>query len=461
MDNIRARLQHIFGGDIVKRTQKRLTVYNSGLMMVLLILFAIIVYLLLFGVMAFQEKQNLQSLMNQTLLYQTEIQKSVNQREDPLMAVNEDLFYYSILDSEGNELAANSRIRPIQQAITNSVRGWIPHESETKSVEMKIPRPSGMGGMHRHMERFEDHSVHLLLAGQPIYQGKNVIVVVYVGLDQTAHKRLFEMLLWILIGLVLSFYLIALWISHIMAKKAMVPVRTSFLRQREFVADASHELRTPLSVLHTSLEVLEMEEEERFSDYSRQVVGDMKDEVKRMTKLVGDLLTLARVDSGKSEVILAPFDIGAFTEQIVRSIQPIAAQKDIHVDAAILPNLEVVGDAEKLRQLFYILLDNAMKYTPEGGGIIVSLEEKDKHWQLRVIDTGVGIKPEDQQKIFDRFFRADKHRSRQLGGTGLGLSIAHWIVSSHNGMISVESEPGKGSEFIVTIPLSLKPTTIA
>jgi len=129
------------------------------------------------------------------------------------------------------------------------------------------------------------------------------------------------------------------------------------------------------------------------------------------------------------------------------------------VTANILPTLHVVGVIEKLRQLFYILMDNAIKYKPANWQITVTLEVKDKHWLLRVKDTGLGIQSEDQKKIFNRFFRADKHRSRQLGGVGLGLSIVHWIVSSHEGSISVESEVGKGSEFIVRILLSLQPTT--
>jgi signal transduction histidine kinase len=428
--------------------------------MFFLCLFALIVYLLLYSVMAIQEKQTMQNLINQAVYYQGDVQtKSDNQREDPLMSGNEELFYYSILTPSGEELAGNSRIFPIQSIITDSIRGWIPGEGETKSIEFTVPPPSDKGDKHTHGEHFKNHNIHILLTGQPIYKGNQVKEIVYVGIDQTSHQKLFQLLFWILLGLIVSFFLVALWISHKMAKRAMVPVSNSFKRQREFVADASHELRTPLSVLHTSLEVLELEEQEHFSDFSRQVVEDMKDEVKRMTKLVGDLLTLARVDSGVANMNATAFDIAPFAEQLVRNIQPVAANKEINVKANLLPALHVVGDIEKLRQLFYILLDNAIKYTPAKGQITVTLEVKEKHWLLRVKDTGLGIQLEDQQKIFNRFFRADKHRSRQLGGVGLGLSIAQWIVSSHEGSISVESEVGKGSEFIVRIPVSLQPTT--
>jgi signal transduction histidine kinase len=455
-DKLRKIVQSINGGDVLNRTQKRLTLYNSGLLMIFLCLFAAIVYLLLYTAMAYQEQQTLQNLIHQTVYYQEELQtKSDNPREDLLMSGNEELFYYSIVDSSGDVLVANSRVSP-SQSITNSLRGWIPKEGETRSKEFTVSPPPDRGERHAHDEHFKRHTIHILLAGQPIYIGNKLTAIVYVGIDQTLHHRLLQILLWILLGLILSFFLVALGISHKMAKKAMVPVHQSFKRQREFVADASHELRTPLSVLYTSLEVLDLEEENHFSDYSRQVVDDMKDEVKRMTLLVGDLLTLARVDSGVANMNMTPFDIAPIAMQLIRSIQPVAKQKDIQVTANIPPALPVVGDIEKLRQLFYILLDNAIKYTPANGQVSVIVAVQDKHWLLRVKDTGSGIEPEDQQKIFDRFFRADKHRSRQLGGVGLGLSIAHWIVSSHEGSITVESEFGKGSEFIVRIPLSLK-----
>lgn len=424
--------------------------------MIFLCLFAAIVYLLLYTAMIYQEKQTLQNLIHQTIYYQEEIQtKPDNPREDLLMSGNEELFYYSIVNTSGEVLAENSRISP-SQSITDSIRGWVPREGETRSKEFTVSPPPDRGERHSHDEHFKKHPIHIQFAGQPIYAGNQLKAIVYVGIDQTSHHRLLQILLSILLGLIVTFFLVALGISHKMAKKAMVPVHQSFKRQREFVADASHELRTPLSVLYSSLEVLDLEEENHLSDYSQQVMEDMKDEVKRMTKLVGDLLTLARVDSGVANMNMTTFDIAPIAMQLIRSIQPVSKHKDIQVTANIPPVLQVVGDIEKLRQLFYILLDNAIKYTPVNGQISVTLAVQDKHWLLRVKDTGLGIQPENQQKIFDRFFRADKHRSRQLGGVGLGLSIASWIVSSHEGSITVESEFGKGSEFIVRIPLSLK-----
>ncbi|NHM31902.1 sensor histidine kinase [Neobacillus terrae] len=454
-DNLRKFVKRVFGGDLLNRTQMRLTLYNSGLLIVFLCLFAGIVYLLLYTVMAYQEKQTLQNLINQTVYYQKDVDTDTgNMREDSLMSGNEELFYYSIINSSGEELAGNSRIAPIQSEITDRIRGWIPSEGEIQSKEFSVPPPPERGEKHDKGSHFKNHNIDILFAGQPVYQGNQVKEIVYVGINQTSHQKLLHLFLWILLGLILFFFLVALWVSHQMANKAMIPVRHSFIRQREFVADASHELRTPLSVMHTSLEVLELEEEDHFSDYSQQVVKDMKDEVKRMTKLVGDLLTLARVDSGALNLNLTKFDIAPLAEQLIRTIQPVAATKNINVTSNILPELHVVGDIEKLRQLFYILLDNAIKYTPLNGQVSLTLEVKDKHWLLRVIDTGLGIIPEDLEKIFNRFYRADKHRSRQLGGVGLGLSIAHWIVSAHEGAISVESEIGQGSEFIVRIPLS-------
>nr|WP_243237189.1 ATP-binding protein [Heliobacterium chlorum] len=237
----------------------------------------------------------------------------------------------------------------------------------------------------------------------------------------------------------------------------MVPIVQSFTRQREFVADASHELRTPLSVLHSSIEVIEADDRRNLSEFSQQVLSDMKDEVRRMTRLVGDLLTLARADSGNLELLRETFDLRSLIDQILRTFQHQATSKGVALEAEGLPTIPIWGDRERIAQLLFILVDNAVKYTPIGGKITLSLAvaKQTKGQQVRVIvqDSGIGIPLNDQPRIFDRFYRVDKGRSRQMGGTGLGLSIARWIVEAHGGTIQVESTPGRGSTFSVSLPL--------
>ena len=288
-----------------------------------------------------------------------------------------------------------------------------------------------------------------------MYEGQ-FVGTLYVGKDISFVYQLFKWLLIILVGLAIVFFVIALYISYMMSKKAMIPISHAFNRQREFVADASHELRTPLSVILSSIDAIEMTIDIEKDDFVRKLLFNMKDEVKRMTNLVSDLLTLARSDSGKIEVKNDIFDFKPLAEKAIESVQPLAVSKQINLQFDAPETVIGQGDRERLTQLIYILLDNAIKYTPNAGEVGLSLSVKQNELCIKVYDTGIGIKPEEQQLIFERFYRSDKSRSRQMGSYGLGLSIAKWIVDIHNGSIQVESELGKGSTFIIKIPFFIK-----
>jgi signal transduction histidine kinase len=183
----------------------------------------------------------------------------------------------------------------------------------------------------------------------------------------------------------------------------------------------------------------------------------MKDEVRRMTRLVGDLLTLARSDSESPQLQYEGFDLIPPVEQLVRSTKTLAQAKEIELHLSTPRTIMVPGDQERVKQLLYILLDNAIKYTPNKGEVrltlFVELQGKQPSLCIMVQDTGIGIPIEEQNHIFDRFYRVDKVRSRQIGGHGLGLAIAKWIVEAHQGTIQVSSTPGKGSTFTVRIPI--------
>ena len=236
--------------------------------------------------------------------------------------------------------------------------------------------------------------------------------------------------------------------------KMMDELESSITRQKRFVEDASHELRTPLSVLLSSIDAMEMTIDTEKDDFSRKLLFNMKDEVKRMTNLVSGLLTLARSDSDQVEIKLEKFEFRSIAEKAIVSLQPLAASKQINLNLTAPENVIAGGDSEKLSQLLYILLDNGIKYTPIGGEVHLVLSDKENELCIQVTDTGIGIKPEDHARIFDRFYRSDKSRSRQIGSHGLGLAIAKWIVEIHNGTIQVNSEVGKGSTFTIRIPTS-------
>lgn len=230
----------------------------------------------------------------------------------------------------------------------------------------------------------------------------------------------------------------------------LASLEEAYTVQQRFVADASHELRAPLAVIQGNLELLQRQR--GLSDSERaEILEDVQSETVRMTRLIGDLLSLARADTGikvyRTEVELDTVAVEVFRAARVQA----GASHDLKV-RNVHP-AKVLGDRDRLKQLLLILFDNALTYTPPGGMITLSLTTDSEQAVLEVSDTGIGIAPEDLPHIFDRFYRADKARSRVHGGTGLGLSIAQWIVDQHNGQIDVHSEPGKGSSFVVRIPL--------
>ena len=175
-------------------------------------------------------------------------------------------------------------------------------------------------------------------------------------------------------------------------------------------------------------------------------------EIDRLTGIVTDLLTLTRLDNGNEQMQTEAVDMSALTEETIRMLTPAAEKRGQELAGFVTPGLVLNGDRSKLSQILYNLTDNAIKYTPDNGHIAVSLGEKDDCIVWRVKDDGVGIPPEDQEHIFERFYRVDKARSRETGGTGLGLSIVKQLVAMHGGTISVVSASGNGAVFTVELP---------
>ena len=228
-------------------------------------------------------------------------------------------------------------------------------------------------------------------------------------------------------------------------------IETAFLRITEFTADASHELRTPVSLIRTEAE-LALRRSRGEAEY-KESLRHILLEAERTSSLIEQLLSLARADSGREALHMEPVDLSQMLRGVAESWQQLAAIRDVQFSSTIADDAVITGDESVLRRLADILLDNAFKYTPSPGSVHLLLEKKAENAVITVQDTGLGIPEEEQQKVFERFYRVDKARSRSQGGAGLGLAIAQWIVGQHHGSISLESCSGAGSKFHVEIPL--------
>ncbi len=257
-------------------------------------------------------------------------------------------------------------------------------------------------------------------------------------------------LLWIIIGGLIVGMVSIIVASYFLARRAMIPIQAAWEKQQQFVADASHELRSPITGIYSNAELMLRHPQLTIQEQSHRINTIMK-ESSRMTKLIASLLTLARSDADKAELQVAPVDFSEMVEMVAEHFKPLEELNKVSLTVQIKPAIELMADRERLHQLVVILLDNAFKYTSEGGKILLSCDKDDKSAILVVQDTGCGIAAEHLPHIFDRFFRGDKARSRDKGGTGLGLAIAKWIVEKHGGKIAVESS-GKGTTFQVSIP---------
>jgi heavy metal sensor kinase len=226
----------------------------------------------------------------------------------------------------------------------------------------------------------------------------------------------------------------------------------SFRQIRQFTANASHELRTPLTILKGEIEV-GLRKRRRPEEY-KEILSSNLEEINHMSQIVDDLLFLSKADTGEIHLQKHRINLAKLVSEVYAQTQMIAMTKDIRVHIDNDVEGVVIGDRLKLRELLLNLMDNGVKYTPEGGEMKIALEKDDGRFKLQVMDNGIGIAPADQPHIFDRFFRVDKARSREAGGSGLGLSICKWIAEAHGGEISVESDLGKGSTFTVTLPLA-------
>ncbi|MAT38275.1 MAG: hypothetical protein CL946_01585 [Ectothiorhodospiraceae bacterium] len=221
---------------------------------------------------------------------------------------------------------------------------------------------------------------------------------------------------------------------------------------QHFSVSASHELRTPLTIIRGEIE-LALRHPKSTEQY-QEILGSLLEEVIRLSRIIDDLLLVAKSQIGQVNMEDHEIDLRAFIEEFADEAEMFTTQSNVSFTIERIEDAHIRGDALRLRRVLLNLVDNAVKYNVENGSVIVSLFTEEDDAIISIRDTGIGIPKAEQAKVFERFYRVDKEHSRSLGGTGLGLYIVRWIIETHGGAITLFSEEGKGSEFIIKLPLA-------
>lgn len=416
-----------------KRTLRRLTALNSLVFLLIFITFTSIIY----GYLSFR----LFDKVDESMRMQAEAFRVLNGRAtQPRGRPIFDPRIFVMLRSDDGRIVNLTPFRTEESSNLAAIAARI-DMGDPQTIEYETHMYRGISVPYKQQER--------ILNPEEKFVVTEVIAVSIVD----SEVGLLNNLLWIIIGGLVVGMLVIILAGYLLARRAMVPIEAAWEKQQQFVADASHELRSPITGIHSNAELM-LRHPERTIEQETYRIDNIMKESTRMTKLISSLLTLARSDANKAELYLGPVNISEVIEIAVEHFKPLEELNKITLTTNIQPDLTCMADQERLHQLIVILLDNAFKYTPEGGQVSVTAVKADKHIVFSVQDTGCGIAAENLPRIFDRFFRGDKARSRDKGGTGLGLAIAKWIVDKHRGKIEVRSESRKGTQFTVTIPIA-------
>jgi len=416
------------------RIHRQLTIRNAAVLSVILIGLNLFVYFVMKEMLFGKIDESLRSVRNQmsvSITPQRAILLTVGQLDRPIVQ----LFW----TSDGRVVPRPGRI-----PFTEEQLELLKPESSPDT-----PRTLKVGDEYFREIHYEPPEIGALpsLNGEQ-YEIAKLQVLINVSAEQSMLKRLqYIMLSGGTLGL-----LVAVAAGYYLANRSLIPIRRSLEQQQQFVSDASHELRTPLSVIQAHSELLLRHPEHTIEQDSKHISTVLR-EAKRMSKLVGNLLTLARSDGGQLELERKPVRFDSIVQESAAKMQMMADLKEVILQTDIDSPITMLADEERLHQLLITVLDNAIKYTPEGGVVRVSCRKLAQSVQLAVEDTGIGIPPESLPYVFDRFYRADKSRTREDGGTGLGLAIAKWIVERHGGRIRLESKPSYGTQVYITLPL--------
>ncbi|XRG80327.1 HAMP domain-containing sensor histidine kinase [Rossellomorea sp. GAMAL-10_SWC] len=431
---------------LFQQISKRLTFFNLRILMIFIILFNISVGIVLSFYIYLDQKSDLITVLKQEI------------KEVKMNAA-------SLGPNDDNTQRKHKRKNVYFNYFLNKNNGFEIYDETapgyTKDIEkvLKQINPNHNKVVIKRIDPHDKEELNLMIAAEKVYDSSNhYLGTIYSGKDLSSVIYLIKQFISISFLLSIIFCFMAYYFGKKITNQAMEPIIASYKEQQEFVENASHELRTPLSVLQAGIDVLSVEQN-RLSDFGKETLSDLKKELSDTRNLVHQLLFLARLDHKQiAKVNIEEFRIDEFSEQIQKAWQYKASEKKQKIQLLNDKKFIVKTNQESLKQLINIFVDNAIKYSLEDRTIslnyYVRSEKKANYFYYVINDNGIGIAKELQDKIFNRFYRIEEHRSRDEGNTGLGLSIAKSIIESLNGKIIVNSEIGKGSSFKIKIPIS-------
>ncbi len=395
-----------------KKLKLKLTFLNVGVFFILFLIFNIIIYL--------YAKSNLYSSIDKSLLISRDmIQKNIPQNSSYLSTLDPRVI--AIVRDKSGKVILDTHINIFYRA------------------NQEYIKPTKVDQLYDiNFKRFHFRSIAFSA------QLKNQTVMVQLLRNTNSEIEFLNNLLEIIIGGSIIVLLVCTLAGNFLAKRSMVPIVNAWGKQKRFVEDASHELRTPLTIIQAQLELVLRNSEDKIISKSENL-GIALSEIRRLSKLVSGLLTLTRSDSDAIEIEKKAANVYLLIKKITDIYAEVADMEDKQVKTDLEKNLIINCDEERIKQLMIILLDNAIKYTYSGGNIQVVLTQKDNKCIIYVKDDGIGIKSEEKELVFERFYRGEKSRNRETGGAGLGLSIAKWIVQKHEGTINIFENIPRGT----------------
>ena len=395
--------------------------------------------------------------------------------EDDVMSRKHYPFVFQILDPDGKNIYISKGFRGIGYELKEMVLINARNKKETRE---KIHSPR--------------RGTHYFIISTPVYRDGKLTEIIQLGTHlRFLRKNLFHFRNNILIALLIVLVLGSLG-GWVLARRSLSPIgyiaskarsitsenlserlhprgtddemddligtingmigrlESSFKRMAEFTADASHELKTPICAMRGEAEVL-LSKGRPADEYQEGLVHFIE-QFDHLNQMINDLILLSKFDASQMDLKMAPIQLDLLIKELCNLFQVLAEQNKITLEMGTIDEATVIGDKGRLQQLFTNLIDNAIKYTSHGS-IRVRVEENKDSAVVKIEDTGIGIPKEEQERIFKRFYRIDKSRSKETGGVGLGLSIAEWIAHAHHGKIDVDSELNRGSTFTVYLPI--------